>query len=51
MHECINHELEYDLKNPYIPIEEKIVDMLDERDDESDHDSLKKWTLCELVMW
>ena len=51
MNKCINNELESDLNNPYILIEEEIIDMLDERDDESDHESLKKWIMCELVMW
>ena len=32
-HEFMNYEQKIHLKNPYMPIEEKIVGMLDERTD------------------
>ena len=51
MHKCINYKLETSLNNPYIPIEEEIIGMLDAIDDASDNDPLKKWTMCKLVMW
>ena len=35
-HEFMNQELEFDLNNSYIPIEEGITCMLDERDDAYD---------------
>ena len=44
-HEFIDYELEFDLSNPYIPIEEESIGMLDERDDaiENEVDNVKDW--------
>jgi hypothetical protein len=41
-HEFINHELKFDLKNPYIPIEEEIIGMLDGRGDAIDNEPIEK---------
>ena len=53
-HEFINYELEFDINNPYIPIEEELIGMLDERDDahmtQLTINPLKKLTMCKLVM-
>ena len=32
-HEIVSYELEFDIGKPYIPIEEEIISMLDEKDD------------------
>lgn len=37
VHEFINYKLEFDLNNPYIPIKEEILVMLDEKDDGVDN--------------
>ena len=36
-HEIVNYELDFDLNNSYKPIEEEVIDMLDERDDVVDN--------------
>ena len=41
-HEFIDYELEFDLSNPYMPIEEKIIGMLDERDDAIDNEHVEE---------
>jgi hypothetical protein len=41
-HEFINYELEFDPNNPYTPIEEKIIGMLDERDDAADNELIEE---------
>ena len=41
-HDFINYELEFDLINHYIPIEEEILDMLDESDDAANNDSIEE---------
>ena len=37
-HEFINHELEFNLNNPYIPTVEEITCILDERDDATNNE-------------
>jgi hypothetical protein len=41
-HEFINYEMEIDLKNPYVPFEEGVIGMLDERDDATDNDPIEE---------
>jgi hypothetical protein len=41
-HEFINEELEFDLNNPYIPIEEEIIHTLDKRDDAVDNEPIEE---------
>ena len=41
-HEFINYELEFDLINPYIPIVEEIIGMLDERHDAFDNEPIEE---------
>ena len=40
MHEFLNHELELVLSNPYIPIDEEITCMVDERHDAADDEPI-----------
>jgi hypothetical protein len=40
-----------DLDKSYIPIEEEIIGMLDERDDATNNDPLRELTKCKLVIW
>ena len=40
-HEFTSDELELDLNNPYIPIEEEIISMLNERDDAVDNEPIE----------
>ena len=54
-HKLINYELECDLNNPYIPIKEELIGMLDERDGahimmQLTMNPLKKLIMCKLVM-
>jgi hypothetical protein len=41
-HEFINHDLEFALSNLYIPIEEKIICMLDEMGDGIDNEPIEE---------
>ena len=41
-HEFVNYELEFDLNNPYIPIEEEIIGMLDEINDAIDNEHVEE---------
>ena len=47
-HEFNDYELEIHLNNPYIPIEEEIIDMHDERDDAANNEPIEKVTVCKL---
>ena len=47
-HEFNDYELEIHLNNPYIPIEEEIIDMLDERDDATNNEFIEEVTVCKL---
>jgi hypothetical protein len=40
-HEFIKYELEFDLNNPYIPIEEEIIGMLDKGDDATNNEPIE----------
>ena len=40
--EFINYELKYDLNNPYIPIEEKIISLLDGGGDAIDNEPVEE---------
>jgi hypothetical protein len=41
-HEFINYELEFDPNNPYIPIKEEIIGMLDGRGDAVDNEPIEE---------
>jgi hypothetical protein len=41
-HEFIKYELEIDLNNPYIPIQEEIIGMLDKEDDATNNEPIEK---------
>ena len=41
-HEFINYKLEFDLNHPYIPTEEEIISVLDERDDVANNEPIKE---------
>ncbi len=36
-HEFINYDVESTLSNPYVPIEDEIIDMLDAKDDATNY--------------
>jgi hypothetical protein len=38
----IKYELEFNLSNPYVSIEEGSIDMLDERDDATNNESIEE---------
>ena len=41
-HEFISYEVEFDINNPYVPVEEEIIGMLDERDDATNNIPLEE---------
>ena len=41
-HKFIIYELEFDLNNPYTPIKEEIIGMLDERGDAADNEPIEE---------
>jgi hypothetical protein len=41
-YEFINYEMEIDLNNPYVLFEERVIGMLDERDDAIDNDPIEE---------
>jgi hypothetical protein len=41
-HEFINHELKFDLYDPYIPIEKEIMSILDDKDGATDNELLEE---------
>ena len=42
-HDVINYyEMEFDLDKPYVPIEEGVIVMLDERDDSTNNEPIEK---------